>query len=91
MNEIFTVWVRATHYRDENGWKEPLALEDSGWIDSYWTDENKAIEAAQKIWEDDAIDEFIEALVVFGRKLDVPGSGMNLWDSKRDRVIKRWA
>ena len=48
MNEIFTVWIKATHYRDENGWKEPLALEDNSWIDSYWTDENKAIEAAQK-------------------------------------------
>ena len=90
MNEIFTVWIMATHYRDENGWKEPLAREDNSWIDSYWTDENKAIEAAQKIWEDDAVDKFIESLVVFGRKLDVSGKGMNVWDSTRDRVVKRW-
>lgn len=90
MNEVFTVWIKATHYRDENGWKEALAPEDNSWIDSYWTDENKAIEAAQKLWEDDAVDEFIESLVVFSRKLDIPGDGMNVWNSARDRVVKRW-
>ena len=90
MNEIFTVYIKATYYRDELGWKQPLEKEDKTWIDSYWTNENDAIAEAQRIWEDDATDEFIEELIVFGRKLNVAGKGMNTWNSSVDRIVKRW-
>ena len=90
MNEIFTVYIKATWCRDELGWKQPLEKEDSTWIDSYWTNENDAIAEAQRIWEDDATDEFIEELIVFGRKLNVAGKGMNTWNDSVDRIVKRW-
>ena len=90
MNEIFTVYNKATCYRDELGWKQWLEKEENTWIDSYWTNENDAIAEAQRIWEDDAGDEFIEELIVFGRKLNVAGKGMNTWDDSVDRIVKRW-
>ena len=90
MNEIFTVYIKATCYCDELGWKQWLEKEENTWIDSYWTNENDAIAEAQRIWEDDAGDEFIEELIVFGRKLNVAGKGMNTWDDSVDRIVKRW-
>ena len=38
----------------------------------------------------DNFDEFIEKIVVFGRKLNVSGEGRNEWNRDRDRWIKCW-
>lgn len=89
MNEIFTVYVTATHYYDENGEKTAYHHDEQSWIDSYWMDEAAALAEAQKLWENDS-DAFIEKIVVFGRKLNVSGEGRNEWNSDRDRWIKCW-
>lgn len=89
MNEIFTVYVTATHYYDENGEKTAYSHDEKSWVDSYWTDETAALTEAQRLWENDS-DEFIEKITVFGRKLNVSGNGENEWNSKRDRLVKCW-
>lgn len=89
MNEIFTVYVTATHYYDEDGKKTAYYHDEKSWVDSYWTDEAAALAEAQKLWENDS-DEFIEKIVVFGRKLNISGEGRNEWNSDRDRWIKCW-
>jgi hypothetical protein len=89
MNEIFTVYVTATHYYDEDGEKTAYSHDEKSWVDSYWTDETAALTEAQRLWENDS-DEFIEKIIVFGRKLNVSGNGENEWNSKRDRLVKCW-
>ena len=54
MNEIFTVYVTATHYYDEDGKKAACHPEDRAWVDSYWTDEAAALAEAEKLWNDDS-------------------------------------
>lgn len=80
MTEIYTVYIATTQFRSEEGW-----------IDSYWTNPTDAIEEAERLWEEDAIDESIVHLAVFGRKVNVRGNGENTWDDSRDCLIKRWA
>lgn len=89
MNEIFTVWIEASFYNDEDGKVKRYDLEDRGWVDSYWTDEAAALAEAERLWNDDYY-EMYDKIVVFGRKLNVSGEGRNEWDSKRDRLIKCW-
>ena len=89
MNEIFTVWVVANYYYDEDGKKTACHPEERAWVDSYWTDEAAALAEAEKLWNDD-FEEFIEKIVVFGRKLNISGEGRNEWNSDRDRRIKCW-
>ena len=89
MNEIFTVYVTAAYYYDEDGKKVACAPNENTWVDSYWTDEVAALAEAERLWNDD-FDEFIEKIVVFGRKLNVSGEGRNEWNSNRDRWIKCW-
>lgn len=89
MNEVFTVWVVANYYYDEDGQKSACYPEDREWVDSYWTDEAAAIAEAERLWND-ADDEMYEKIVVFGRKLNTSGKGRNEWDCKRDRWVKRW-
>ena len=89
MNEIFTVYVTATYYYDEDGKKAACYPEEKSWVDSYWTDETAALAEAERLWNDD-FDEFIEKIVVFGRKLNVSGEGRNEWNNDRDRWIKCW-
>lgn len=89
MNEIFTVYVTATHYYDEDDKKTAYAPNENTWVDSYWTDEAAAIAEAQNLWDNDS-DEFIKRIVVFGRKLNISGEGRNEWNSDRDRWVKCW-
>lgn len=89
MNEIFTVYVTATHCYDEDGKKYEYTSEEKSWIDSYWTDKAAALAEAQKLWEEDN-DEFIKKIVVFGRKTNIHGKGVNEWNNMRDRWIKCW-
>ena len=89
MNEIFTVYVTATYYYDDDGEKAAYYPEEKSWVDSYWTDEAAALAEAKRLWENDS-DEFIEKIVVFGRRLDVGGEGRNEWSGNRDRWIKCW-
>ena len=89
MNEIFTVWVVANYYYDEDGQKCACYPEEREWVDSYWTDEAAAVAEGERLWNDDS-DEMYEKIVVFGRKLNISGEGKNEWDCKRDRWIKRW-
>lgn len=89
MNEIFTVYVTATHYYDEDGKKTACYPEEKSWVDSYWTDETAALAEAEKLWNND-YDELYEKIVVFERKLNVCGEGKNEWNYKRDRKIKCW-
>ena len=89
MNEIFTVYVTATHYYDEDDKKCPCPPEEASWVDSYWTDEAAALAEAKKLWEND-YDELYERIVVFGRKLNISGEGRNEWNHDRDRWIKCW-
>ena len=53
MNEIFTVYVTATHYYDEDGKKTACYPEEKSWVDSYWTDEAAALAEAEKLWNDE--------------------------------------
>ena len=89
MNEIFTVYVTATHFYDDDGKKTPCHPEEKSWVDSYWTDEAAALAEAERLWGED-FDEFIERIVVFGRKLNMSGEGRNEWNRERDRWIKCW-
>ena len=89
MNEIFTVWVVANFYYDEDGQKSTYYPEEREWIDSYWTDEAAAVAEAERLWTNDS-DEMYEKIVVFGRKLNTGGNGRNEWDCARDRRIKCW-
>lgn len=89
MNEIFTVYVTATYYYDEDGEKAPCRPEEKSWTDSYWTDEAAALAEAERLWNNDS-DEFIERIAVFGRKLNVSGEGRNEWNNDLDRRIKCW-
>ena len=89
MNEIFTVWIEANYYYDDDGKKTACHPEECAWVDSYWTDEAAALAEAEKLWNND-YDELYEKIVVFGRKLNVSGKGKNEWDCKRDRWIKCW-
>ena len=89
MNEIFTVWVVANYYYDEDGQKSAYYPEEREWVDSYWTDEAAALAEAERLWEND-YDEFIEKIVVFGRKLNISGECRNEWNHDRDRSIKCW-
>lgn len=89
MNEIFTVWVEANYYYDDDGEKTACHPEERAWVDSYWTDEAAALAEAEKLWSND-YDELYEKIVVFGRRLNVCGEGKNEWDCKRDRQIKCW-
>lgn len=89
MNEIFTVWIEANYYYDDDSEKTACHPEERAWVDSYWTDEAAALAEAEKLWGND-YDELYEKIVVFGRKLDVCGEGKNEWDCKRDRRIKCW-
>ena len=91
MTEIYTVYIMADHFRDEEGKVCSCSPDENSWIDSYWTNPNDAIAEAERLWEEDAIDEFIVHLAVFGRKVNMRGSGENTWDDSRDRLIKRWA
>ena len=76
MNEIFTVWIEANYYYDDDGEKTACHPEERAWVDSYWTDEAAALAEAEKLWGND-YDELYEKIVVFGRKLDVCGEGRN--------------
>ena len=87
MNEVFTVWVVANYYYDDDGKKIACYPEECEWIDSYWTDEAAAIAEGERLWNDDG-DEMYEKIVVFGRKLNVSGKGRNEWDRKRDRRVE---
>ena len=89
MNEIFTVWVVANYYYDEDGQKSTCYPEEREWVDSYWTDEAAAIAEAEQLWNN-GDDEMYEKIVVFGRKLNISGKGKNEWDCKRDRWVKCW-
>lgn len=89
MNEIFTVWIEANYYYDDDGEKTACHPEERAWVDSYWTDEAAALAEAEKLWGND-YDELYEKIVVFGHKLNVCGEGKNEWDCKRDRRIKCW-
>lgn len=89
MNEIFTVWIEANYYYDDDGEKTACHPEERAWVDSYWTDEAAALAEAEKLWGND-YDELYEKIVVFGRRLNVCGEGKNEWDCKRDRQIKCW-
>ena len=89
MSEIFTVWVVANYYYDEDGQKSAYYPEEREWVDSYWTDEAAALAEAERLWEND-YDEFIEKIVVFGRKLNISGECRNEWNRDRDRSIKCW-
>ena len=89
MNEIFTVYVTATHYYDEDGQKSTYEPDEREWVDSYWTDEAAALAEAERLWNDD-FDKFIEKIVVFGRKLNIRGKGRNIWNNECDRWIKCW-
>lgn len=89
MNEIFTVHIVANYYYDEEDKKVACHPEESTWIDSYWTDESAALAEAERLWNDDS-DEFIEKIIVFGRKLNISGEGRNEWNHDRDRWIKCW-
>lgn len=89
MTEIYTVYIATTQFRDEEG--KICSSSEEGWIDSYWTNPTDAIKEAERLWEEDAVDEFIIHLAVFGRKVNVRGNGENTWDYNRDRLIKRWA
>ena len=89
MNEIFTVWVVANYYYDEEGQKSPCYLEEREWVDSYWTDETAAVAEAERLWNHDS-DEMYEKIIVFGRKLNISGEGKNEWSHERDRWIKCW-
>ena len=89
MNEIFTVYIIANYYYDEEGEKTSCSPDERAWIDSYWTDEASALSEAEKLWNDDEV-EFYEKIVVFGRKLNISGQGRNEWNKEYDRVVKRW-
>ena len=89
MNEIFTVWVVANYYYDEDGQKSTCYPEQREWVDSYWTDEAAAVAVAERLWGDDS-DEMYEKIVVFGHKLNIRGEGKNEWNRMRDRRIKSW-
>ena len=89
MNEIFTVWIVANYYYDEDGQKSMCYLEEREWVDSYWTDEAAAVAEAERLWNNNS-DEIYEKIVVFGRKLNIRGNSKNEWDCKRDRWIKCW-
>ena len=89
MNEVFTVCITAMYYYNEEGEKTLLHPDDKTWIDSYWTDEAAALAEAKRLWTDDT-DEFIEKIVVYGRRLNVRGCGENEWNGKRDRWVKCW-
>ena len=89
MNEIFAIHIVANYYYDEEDKKVACQPEESTWIDSYWTDEAAAVAEAERLWSNDS-DEMYEKIVVFGRKLNMGGSGKNEWDHMRDRRIKSW-
>ena len=89
MNEIFTVWVVANYYYDNDGEKTVYCPEEREWVDSYWTDEAAALAEAERLWNNDS-DEFIEKIEVFGRKLNISGEGKNEWNNDLDRRIKCW-
>ena len=89
MNEIFTVHITAAYYYDEDGKKAPCYPEEKSWTDSYWTDEAAALTEAERIWNNDS-DEFIERIIVIGRKLNIQGEGKNEWKTGYDRIIKCW-
>ena len=89
MNEIFTVWLVANYYYDEDGQKTICCPEEREWVDSYWTDEAAAIAEGERLWNND-YDELYEKIVVFGRKLNVSGKGKNEWNCECDRQIKCW-
>ena len=89
MNEIFTVWVVANYYYDEDGQKSVCYPEERDWVDSYWTDEAAAIAEGERLWNNNS-DEMYEKIFVFGRKLNISGIGKNEWDRERDRLVKRW-
>ena len=89
MNEIFTVYIEADYYIDKDEKKYSYPPKESFWVDSYWTDEKMALDEAQKLWNNDSEGSF-QKITVFGRKLNVSGSGRNVWNSKTDRIIKCW-
>lgn len=88
MNEIFTVWVVANCYI-ENGQTVAYHAEERSWIDSYWTDRNAAVAEAERLWNNDT-EECYQKVMVFGRKLNISGDGVNLWNDARDRLIRDW-
>lgn len=89
MNEIFTIYIEADYYIDRGGEKYRYPQGESSWVDSYWTDEEAALSEAQKLWDNDS-EVLFQKITVFGRKLNVSGSGRNVWDSETDRFIKCW-
>ena len=89
MNEIFTVWIEANYYYDDDGKKIACHPEERAWVDSYWTDEAAAVAEGERLWNNDYY-ELYEKIIVFGRKLNASGAGKNEWDYKRDRKIKCW-
>jgi hypothetical protein len=88
MDTIFTIYIFAEYERDKDGNMRELPLEDRSWVDSYWTDEAKALEMAKQIWEEDVWECFRE-VTVFARKLNVSGNGKNRWKSC-DKIVKRF-
>lgn len=89
MNEIFTVYVIAKCYIDDEGNTISCPPEERSWVDSYWTNEADALVEANRLWNND-YDELIEEVMVFGRMLNVKGSGKNEWINERDRLISWW-
>lgn len=90
MNEIFTVYVVANYYCDDEGNKVLYSPEERNWVDSYWADEAAALTEAKRLWDNDK-NEFLDEIIVFGRTLNVRGSGRNEWINERDRLIKRYS